>query len=226
MPGKDISPQLLLDELLSRKSRPERVNNLRLLHKICEAQSFGARDFRTAVIGRIFEAAGGIKAKALNNRQSADYQALIGSWRNFSGPAASKKNVNEVLDDAISARISDPALRSVFQNAVSERNRLRAELDLLKSVTMFVVDKRPLSLGRDQAREHSGFGDGLRLTLTERRALAQAVEPEFLASEDWTEGENGEIRKGRRIVFDFGFADAVRKVLAHTEPKAPESPDG
>jgi hypothetical protein len=68
-----MTPQLLLDELLARKSRPERTRNLLLLHKLCEAQAGGSRDFSLSTVGRLFEAAGGLRARALYNKASEDY---------------------------------------------------------------------------------------------------------------------------------------------------------
>ena len=52
------------------------------------------------------------------------------------------------------------------------------------------------------------------LSDSEKQALSQAISAEFLAQEDWSEGQNGEIFNSRgRKLFDIGFANAIRKVL-------------
>lgn len=210
-----ISPQDLLLRLLDRKSRPERIKNLYLLHRICEAQSQGSCDFRIPAIGRIFESAGGIKARALNNKPSEDYRALINCWRSYSSPFIDSKHKEVSLDRDLISKISDPALRSVLQNIVAEKIRLGAELSLLKSVTEFVVDRRP-SPFLTQEKEicsHTKFA----LSQTEVDALRTSISIDFIEAEGWAIGENGEVRKGRRNIFQIGFVDAIKKTLEFLE---------
>jgi len=218
-----MTPKIVLDELLARKSRPERTRNLTLLNKICEAQAAGARDFSLASIGKLFEAAGGLKARALYNKASVDYQALIEAWRSES-PRSAQPPVEpeEKLDDAIAARIADPALRSFFLHITADRQRIRKELDLLKSVSFFTIDRRPKTTGSEstQAAYSPPQAGELNLTPSERRALVAASSPEFLQREGWVAGQNGEILKNGRMVFDIGFLRAIQKVLDATAMNA------
>lgn len=212
-----ISPSGLLAQLVERKSRPERLRNLAILNKICEAQHAGTRDFRLPVIGRFFEAAGGLKARALNNKASEDYRALISAWRESSPPMAVISRQSEIVGNSIFARIDDLALRTLMQSVWAERNRLRNELNQLKSTTKLLVDRRPVSIGASGGVS-SAVPTTLVLTATERAALEAAVSSAHLESQGWTEGENGEIRKGARLVFDLGYTRSIRKILKHTAP--------
>lgn len=211
------APQALLTELLGRKTRPEREKNLNLIHQICKVQHETSRDFSIATVGKLCEAAGGLKARALYNAASSDYRALIEAWRENS--AAPKSKSNERLSTELSSferhllRVDDPALRSLLQRVYVDRNKLRAELNMLKSMTVLQIDQRP------SARPPSSTGamqvlTGVELTESERLALLRALSAEFLSEEGWREGPHGEILNGSgRKVFDIGFTRAIRKVL-------------
>lgn len=114
-------------------------------------------------------------------------------------------------------RIEDPAVRSIMQATMVERDKLRAQLNLLKSQTVVTVDRRPLG-----ATIVPG-GDGhpiavltmdAQLTESEREALRHAVSAPFLDDQGWRTGTHGEILTERgRTVFKVGFTRAIRKVL-------------
>ena len=208
-----LPPQLVFDELMRRKSRPARTKNLTIVHRICEAQNAGTRDFRIPVIGRLIEAAGGPKARVLNNAPSQDYRALISAWRSYSGPMVPNVDPEEKFADALAARFTDPALRSVFLNVLAERNRLQAELDLLKSVTSFTVDRRPIPVRNVAVGATLPGGASFALTGTERDAIAAAMSPAFLADQGWTAGKNGEVLTGARVLYEFGYLRALKKIL-------------
>jgi hypothetical protein len=53
----------------------------------------------------------------------------------------------------------------------------------------------------------------LHLTAPEREALTKAISREVLDEQDWHEGTHGEILKGKRVIFDVGFAKATCRVL-------------
>ena len=54
------------------------------------------------------------------------------------------------------------------------------------------------------------------LTPSEREALEKAISPEFLEEQGWHEGDYGEIvNDRRRILFEVGFARAIRKILGY-----------
>jgi hypothetical protein len=101
------------------------------------------------------------------------------------------------------------------QAVVIERDKLKAELNMLKSITTLSIDRRKQASGSATATRCSDVGpNGFELTPSEREALTRALQMSFLQGEGWSEGPNGEIvnERGRRI-FEAGFADAIRKVL-------------
>lgn len=216
-----IHPDEVLAALVEKCTRQQKIKNLQMLHALCGAQHSGSRDFSLASIGRLWEVGGGIKARALYNAPSADYRTLIQAWEKHSGPSTKPaKASGQVAASATPflARIEDPALRALAHAALIERDKLRAEVNLLKSVTVLNLDRSPVLPGPlNQSRSGvpvAGGSASAALTSSEREALERAISPMFLNDQGWSEGPNGEILndRGRRI-FEAGFTRAIRKVL-------------
>jgi hypothetical protein len=215
-----MHPDTVLEALLARKPRAQRVKNLMLLHSVCAAQNASKAEISIATVGKLVEAAGGMKARALYNAASEDYRTLIEAWRTVSGPTKSPSvEARQTRDDEWLKRIDDPAVRSLVQAAFIERDKLRMELNLLKSVTHITVDRRPVQVLPADSRPALSLG-GLQLTSSERGALEHAVSDEHLRDEGWSEGKHGEVfnELGRRV-FEAGFTKAIRKVLRFAEGK-------
>ncbi len=86
-PTTDIHPDAVLESLLAKAERSNRRNNLTRMHELCRKQhEAGSRDFSLSAIGRLAEAEGIMKGRALYNARSADYKALIEAWGAFAGP--------------------------------------------------------------------------------------------------------------------------------------------
>ncbi|WP_368623434.1 gamma-mobile-trio protein GmtX [Paraburkholderia sp. BR13444] len=208
-------PTELLETLLKSCKRRQKEKNLRTLNALCAAQLSGNGDFSLSTIGRLWEVAGGIKARALYNAASEDYRILIDGWRELSDVGSDKKIKREDgVHSALLRRIPDLAARGLVQGALIERDKLRAELNMLKSVTY--LDITPIG-GVERAAapiNKNGSGPTDTLTPSEREALSRAISQEFLAGEGWSEGRRGEILNaaGRRL-FEAGFTSAIRKIL-------------
>lgn len=217
--GTPVHPDAVLESLLAKGGRSQRLRNLKKLHEVCRRQHDGSRDFSVAAIGRICEAEGVMKGRALYNAASADYRALFAAWAAYAGPAKPK---GPAMPKALASheylmRIPDPAVRSIMQATIVERDKLRAQVNLLKSKTVVTIDRRPL--GATIAQVSPGESVPVlmmnaQLTDSERMALTLAISPNFLADQGWREGSHGEIvTDGGRTVFDVGFTRAIRKVL-------------
>lgn len=218
-----IHPDEVLSALLDKGPRRQKVANLRALHEICSVQhgvqNQATRDFSLPTIGRLCEEKGIFKARVLYNAASDDYVALIKAWAAFSGTPdikPPKKVVAPPAGHAYLMRIEDPAVRSIMQSVIAERDKLKAQLSLLKSKTQIVVDQRPLSA--TIAPGDAGvrvLEIASKLTDSERDALRRAISAEFLADQGWSLGPDGEITTDRkRVIYDPGYESAVRKVLA------------
>jgi hypothetical protein len=207
----DIHPDSVLESLLAKGGRSHRQANLVKMHELCRRQhATGSRDFSRAMIGRLAEADGIMKGRALYNAQSADYQTLIEARAAYAGPSAPKPQKTLASHEYL-MRIEDPAIRSIMQAIIAERDKLKAQLNVLKSQTHVIVDRRPL--GATVASSPGGqpvavLHMAAQLTPSEREALQKAI------SADYLEERDGEIVNERgRTVFEVGFARAVRKVL-------------
>lgn len=221
-----VHPDVVLKSLIDKGCRSDKAGKLKKLHELCfleyKRHSQGARDLSIANIARIAESHGLFRARTIYNSQSDDYASLIRAWSAYNGPKAS--NVTKAQstptgkNDFLKA-ISDPALRTLCQIAFSERDKLRAELNMLKAKTKLIVDMRPKSRSVIEnsdtvVEEASKFS----FTNSERSALVKAVDPKVLAEKGWRLGEAGEVIDSRgRFIFHPGFATAIGKILEENQ---------
>ncbi len=146
-----IHPDTVFEALLAKGNRKDKEGKLRKLHEICSIEysrhSQGARDLSVANISKLAESHGLFKARTIYNSQSSDYVELIDSWKAFNGPKENnypKKQTDSKNRYSFLQKIDDPSVRSLCQMALIERDKLKAELNLLKSQTQVIVDMRPL----------------------------------------------------------------------------------
>ncbi|HEX8588466.1 gamma-mobile-trio protein GmtX [Pseudomonas sp.] len=211
-----IHPDEVFTAIKAKGGRPRKLKNLTDIHEICRKHSAqGKGNLTISIIGRLCEANGIIKARALYNAPSSDYRALIEAWRAYSGPAVVMPK-HTLSSHEYLTRIEDPAIRSIMQTAIMERDKLRAQINIIKSNTQIIVDRRPNKLSAEIPDINSGgraFG-ATSLSDSERQALIKATSTDFLDQEGWHEGSYGEILNSKgRILFDVGFMFALRKIL-------------
>ena len=214
-----IHPDAVLESLLAKGARAQRRRNLAQVHELCRAQyDVGSRDLALRSIGRLCEAQGVLKGRALYNAQSADYRALIEAWAAYAGPPAPKAS-KPLASYEYLMHIEDPAIRSIMQAIIAERDKLKAQINVLKAHTQLTVDRRPLGatiVSTPSAQPVAVVTMPAQLTPSERNALQNAISREFLEDQGWQEGSHGEITNAKgRTLFDIGFARAIRKVLGH-----------
>ena len=210
----DIHPDAVLASLLDKGARSNRRANLAKMHELCRRQqATGSGDFSLPAIGRLAEAEGILKGRALYNARSADYRALIEAWAAYAGPASPKPPKTMASHDYL-MRIDDPAIRSI----IAERDKLKAQLNVLKANTQVTVDRRALGANVSAApgtQPVAVLAMSAQLTPSEREALQKAVSASYLEERGLKEGSHGEILNERgRTVFEVGFARAIRKLLA------------
>lgn len=213
-----IHPNAVLEELLAHTHRPERIEALRRLHSLCEAQSSGtAKDFRVSTIGVMAEKLGIIKKKTLSNKSSAALVTLIDAWAGYAGGNVHIKDMGRSIISEKLVTIPDLALRVLIQSRLAERDKLLAQLNLLKGAASLFVDRRSSAPVATVAS--SSGGDLLRLRDSETAALRSVLSPQFLEGEGWVEGSHGEVvdSETRRQVFPKGFLTALRRICGEPE---------
>jgi hypothetical protein len=114
-------------------------------------------------------------------------------------------------------RIEDPAIRSVMRAIIAERDKLKAQLNVLKANTQVTVGRHPLGAtvsSTPGTQPVAVLALSTQLTPSERVALQKAVAADYLEERGPKEGSHGEVVNERgRTMFEVGFARAVRKVL-------------
>jgi hypothetical protein len=222
MEKTNVHPDDVLDALLEKGHKSNKVANLKAVHEICaaqyNAQNHALRDFALSSIGRLCEAKGVIKGRALYNAVSADYVILINAWAAFSGPSSVKPPKREPAISSSHAyllRIEDPAIRSIMQSTISERDKLKQQVNILKSQTKVVIDQRPIGATLAKSSKNVVLLEvNARLTDSEREALRKAISKELIYDEGWTLGEDGGVLSNGRMLYDPGYIGAIRKILA------------
>ncbi|CAB3781670.1 hypothetical protein LMG28688_01432 [Paraburkholderia caffeinitolerans] len=219
----DIHPDAVLGSLLDKGGRSNRRANLAKMHELCRRQhAAGSRDFSLPNIGRLAEAEGILKGRALYNAPSADYRTLIEAWAAYVGPAAPKLPKTLASHEYL-MRIEDPAIRSIVQAIIAERDKLKAQINVLKANTLVTVERRPMDAtvsAAPGAPRVPLLALSAKLTPSEREALQKAVSADYLEERGLKEGSHGEIVNERgRTVFEVGFARALRKILGDELPK-------
>lgn len=212
-----IHPDTVLESLLAKAERSNRRNNLTRMHELCRKRhEAGSRDFSLSAIGHLAETEGIMKGRALYNAQSADYKILIVAWAAYAGPPAPKAP-KPLASYEFLMHIDDPAIRSIMQSIIAERDKLKAQLNTLKAHTQLTVDRRPLGATVSAApgtQPVTVLTPSAQLTPSEREALQKAISRKHLEESDLREGSHGEIINARgRVIFDVGFTRAIRKML-------------
>jgi len=218
MEHTDVHPDAVLEALLAAGGHPSKLKNLKLVHEGCRRQyERNSRDFSLKTIGKYTQEHGGPAWRSIYNTK--EYVKLIEAWQAYAGPADPSPRLHKKppVAQAFLARIDDPAIRSIMEGVIIERDKLRGENNLLRSLPRGVIDKRPLGATiayTEEAQSVAVLNVGARLTESERNALRKAIDSAVLADNDWVEGSHGEILTQRgRTVFEVGFATAIRKVL-------------
>lgn len=224
MTADTVHPDAVLRALLEKRHRRDKEEKLRKLHECCaheyERHSQGARDFSIANISRLAEHAGLFKARTIYNAQSKDYVTLIQAWNAYNGPVKNKLSVAAAPGAKYSFldRIEDPAVRSLCQMAIDERDRLQAEINLLKSKTILSIDMRPTA-AKVAGPDFKNLAESVDLTESERESLISAIDRTSLARRRWRVGKVGEVLdENNRMVFPPGFATAIAKILEIKPP--------
>lgn len=224
----DTPPDAVLEALLSKKIRADKSKRLKKLHELCKAEyskySQGARDLSLAHMSRIAESHNLFKARAIYNKQSEDYVALINAWAVYSGPQKSVSPANDSQSkgryEAMIDRISDPAVKSFMRIKLAERDRLEAEINLLKSKANLTIDMRPSGAQGSRGQNNLESKTGIELTDSERHALEHLISNETMTRHRWMIGDAGEVLDSHgRFVFHPGLVWAIKKVLGSSFPE-------
>ena len=216
-------PDEVLQAILATGKRSDKAEKLRKLNELCASEynrhSQGARDFTLANIARIAESHGLFMAKSIYTNQSKDYAALIKAWEAYNGP---KQSVPVRQQQPPSAkydfleRIEDPAVRALCHMGLIERDRLKVELNICKSMTEVTVDLSQIGAKVSPSDSSVAIVEvGAQLTEMERKALTAAIDPKWLSQWGWQIGRAGciETKKTNFMIQLPGYVTAIERIL-------------
>jgi hypothetical protein len=154
----------------------------------------------------------------LYNAISEDYVTLIKAWAAFNGSTSTKpsKKIAKLPDKySYLMRIEDPAIRGIMQSIIAERDKIKQQLNILKSHSHIVIDQRPLGATIAEGATNVALVETYaQLTDSERSALRNAISSEFLKDRGWYLGNAGEIYSNNgSVLYDPGYETAIRKIL-------------
>jgi len=209
-----MHPDELLEQLKANANL-RKQKNLDIVHAVCREQyERGSKDFSVAIISRISEERGGPVRSTIHNKTGDDFKGLIKSWAEHTGGVTRKvRKVSENPIYAVLEKIENPAVRSVMGSVLAENTKLRGEINLLKSNSEIVIDRRSVT-----TNAHNSTIDILPtstgLTNTEIEALRHAISDKLMQDEGWSQDEHGRIFNAKgRAVFKVGFVSAIRKII-------------
>lgn len=222
MEKTDIHPDVLLQELLAKNPRKDKAEKLRQLNEICSDhydQNRILRDFTLPSIGRLCRMKGLFKTeRTLYNACSKDYCDLINAWAAYSGSSSvkiSKGKMDLPAEHRYLFKIEDHALRSIMQSIIAQRDKLKKQLDIVKSQMRIQIDQRPAGIVT-AINESAQFGmvHMPLLTDSEKNALIRAISFEFMEDQGWVIGSDGEVyADSGAVVFEPGFVTAIKKII-------------
>tara|TARA_B110001469_G_C9613793_1_gene305460 strand:- start:337 stop:984 length:648 start_codon:yes stop_codon:yes gene_type:complete len=176
----------------------------------------GKRDFSITTIARLSKASGGIGYHSINSAKNSAYKDLIKAWAAKAGTDTNKpkKERRSPTDDAILARITDPALRAYIGGILRKVRRLTAENNMLKSKSNVVIDMRPSPKNVKKPLEI--FPPICELIDDEElAALRYAISDQCMAKQDWTVMDHGRVTDDENFdVFPRGFVTGLRKIIS------------
>lgn len=213
------TPPDLVFEKLKAGAGTRTVRNLERIHGVCRAiHQSGGRDYSLAAVGRRSLECGGPTAGTLYTVTGKPFRELISAWASHAGNAAAPAPPR--TEDAWLKRSRDPADRALVGMIVTERNRLRHEVNLLKAHAGIIVDRRPAlaeSVGASIAVLRADDG----LVPTEREALAKALSAEWLEEHGLKISAHGALlnEQGRELL-PVGFVPGLRKLLGAGKPSS------
>ncbi|MCF7743003.1 gamma-mobile-trio protein GmtX [Aeromonas veronii] len=223
----ELSINTILDGLKSGKTARTR-HALDTLNGILEVYvNSGKRDFSITQIGRISSAKNGPGYASLRATKNKHFRDLIEAWAakcntTTKKPLSDFSRSREVPSDyKLLERIQDPAVRTVFGQIISERNKYLRQLNLLKQNVNIVIDKRPATPVHTNNENTVQVFPGLSglLIESEIKALQYSISEECLERHNWQVTQVGQIKEMEfnTEIFPRGFATGLKKILAELE---------
>lgn len=213
-----IDVDLILNDLKVGKTKKTQ-DTLDKIHSILkEYTKQGKGDYSITTIGNILAKNGGPSYETIRATKNDHYRKLIETWAAYARstlkiPSGNLRNsTNLPKDYELLEQISDITLRSIFGQIISEKNKYKKELGLLKNTIEITIDKRPIIKHGNSNIEQSFQNI---LTPSEIEALEYAISNKCMERNDWNYTNAGQVKNieyGDEI-YPRGYINAIKKIL-------------
>lgn len=219
----EIDTDAILEDLKEGRTRKTQQSLDNLNETLREYYKRGERDFSITTIGRVSAKDDGVGYQSIRATANKHYRDLIQAWAekaktNTKKPISPQSRSRRVpQDNQLLERIPDPALRVLFGQIIAERNRYRIQLNILKSQTKVVIDKRPVRHFEPTAELLPSL-TGI-VSNNELKALQFAASDECIERQGWLVTQAGQVKDGLgEEVFPRGFMTGLRKLIREANP--------
>ncbi len=224
--ANEIDPDIIAESLKEGKSVRMQNSIDKLNTVLSEYYESGERDFSVTTIGKVSQDNGGVGYPSIRATKNKHFRDLIAAWAAKAETTMKKPPVphaesrREPKDNDLLKQIDDPVLRAWMGQIIAERNRFRNELNILKSQTEFVIDRRPVRQFNNQAPDNPvELLPAFTLTEMEKMALKALFDKELLEENGWEIHQNGKVMSVEydTEVLPRPFAKVIKKVLGETD---------
>lgn len=216
----EIALERFFRELYAKATNKRKKQSLDRINKTCKRQyNLKSRDFSIPTIAKLIASEGGPSEQGLRNKNGLDYRLLINAWAEYSDGSTKKinqhkktSNIDKENYEEILESISSSTARALFTIFVSEHERLKSELYILKklSETDLTVDMRKSKNIENQ--KAILVPSTPNLTEIELESLKSAISDDFIKEQGWTI-TNGRVKQDGFTIYNRGYIEGIKKVL-------------
>ncbi|MDN3558202.1 gamma-mobile-trio protein GmtX [Halomonas maura] len=219
-----IDTEAVLDTLKDGKTARTQESLVKLNETLKTYYKSGARDFSITTIGRVSNEHGGVGYQSIRATANKHYRDLIEAWAAKAQTSTKKPSIassKKTGDDyQLLERIDDLAVRALFGQIVRERDRYKSEVNMLKSQTKLVIDKRPTPFTESQADSAVELLPSIKgiCSDNEIKALKSICTEEWLDELDFEENSLGQVKDAYGTeILPRGFLTGLKKLLGEID---------
>lgn len=226
-----VNIEELLEVLKHDKSLRTQRSIDALNHLLSEYFEKGGHDYSITTIGRLSAESGGVGYQSIRATANKHFRDIIEYWAH-KAKTTTKKPISKFSrkkkvpkDIELLERIPDPALRVFFGQIIVDRDRLKDENKLLRSINSVIpIDRRQVISNSQLATFNNDIKTEILPTLKgivteiEFQSLRSGFSEDNLKKLEWKVTKLGQVvRYDGLEIFPRGFMKAINKILGEID---------